>query len=92
MRLHIIGNIIDQGRYAAIDENWVNPAERLGQRANLTSPDTAVTIDVVEPRRIAFRFIRFDVIDTLSLRIGESYEFRTVGNAYEMTVRFVLEE
>ena len=92
MKLRITGNIADTGRYAVIDDTWDDLQERLGKRCIVGTPDYAITLEALEPRRIVFRFIRYETVDTLSIRVGESYEYHTAGNAFEFKVRFALEE
>ena len=90
MKLRIEGKIVDRGHGASFDERIEN--FEIGKRIGLGNADNALVIDKVEGRRIVLRFIRFETVDTLTLRIGESYEFHTEGNAYEFGVRLSLGE
>lgn len=90
MKLRIEGKIVDRGHGAYFDDQIEN--FEIGKRIGLGSADNALVIDKVEARKIVLRFIRFETVDTLTLRIGESYEFHTEGNAYEFGVCLSLGE
>ena len=92
MKLIINGTLLDRGNSAPLDSCFEDLPSLVGRRLSLGNPDNALIIDQVETRRILFRFVRFEVADSLSLRIGESYQFETSGNAYSFRIRFALEE
>ena len=92
MKLLIKGTLVDRGRAGSLDNCLEDLPSLVGRRISLGNPDYALILDRVEERLVAFRFIRFDDANILTLRIGQSYEFQTEGNAFEYRIRFALEE